>query len=105
MPLLRWIVLALLIWWVFRRLERYLGLRSGGARPPERPTPRPRPADPWEVLGVDRNASQREIRRAFHQRMSEYHPDKVRDLGSELQDLASEKAKQISAAYQKLKQR
>jgi DnaJ like chaperone protein len=31
--------------------------------------------------------------------MSQYHPDKVATLGQELQDLATQKSQQISAAY------
>lgn len=53
----------------------------------------------WEVLEVPRDASMDEIRQAYRLRMSEYHPDKVSALGTELRDLASRKAKDINAAY------
>ncbi|XVF08306.1 hypothetical protein REPUB_Repub06bG0215200 [Reevesia pubescens] len=32
--------------------------------------------DPYKVLGVDKNASQREIQKAFHKLSLQYHPDK-----------------------------
>ena len=72
------------------------------------PYPRPGPTDdaaprlppPYAVLGVSSSASLEEIHLAFRQPMREYHPDRVADLGDELRDLAEEKAKAISEAYQ-----
>lgn len=54
----------------------------------------------WEVvLGVQRTAKVEEIRRAYKFQMSQYHPDKVAALGSELRSLAERKSKDINAAY------
>lgn len=52
-----------------------------------------------EVLGTKSNASRDEIRKAYRQRMSEYHPDKVAQLGKELREVAERKSKEINAAY------
>jgi hypothetical protein len=58
------------------------------------------PPPAWcEVLGVSRVASIDEIRQAFRERMSEYHPDKVATLGVEIRDLAERKAKEINLSY------
>ncbi|KAL0338163.1 UNVERIFIED_CONTAM: DnaJ protein ERDJ3A [Sesamum angustifolium] len=45
------------------------------------------------VLGVDRNASQREIQKAFHKLSLQYHPDKNKNKG------AQEKFSEINNAY------
>jgi len=43
------------------------------------------------------------IKSAYKQRMMEYHPDKVNNLGKELQNLAENKTKEINEAYEFLK--
>ncbi|XP_031128517.1 dnaJ protein ERDJ3A isoform X1 [Ipomoea triloba] len=49
--------------------------------------------DPYKVLGVDKNASQREIQKAFHKLSLKYHPDKNKEKG------AQEKFSEINNAY------
>ncbi|KAL2500230.1 DnaJ protein ERDJ3A [Forsythia ovata] len=49
--------------------------------------------DLYKVLGVDRNASQREIQKAFHKLSLQYHPDKNKNKG------AQEKFAEINNAY------
>lgn len=61
--------------------------------------------EPHSVLGVEKGAKQEEIREAYRRKMSEYHPDKVRHLGAELQKLAHEKSLAIQKAYEILKER
>jgi hypothetical protein len=58
--------------------------------------------DPYEVLGVSENATEAEIRQAYLQKIKEYHPDKVANLGKELRDLAESKSKEINLAYDEL---
>jgi DnaJ-class molecular chaperone len=48
---------------------------------------------------VPANATQPEIKMAYHRRMQKYHPDKVSGLGAELQSLALKKTQEITAAY------
>ncbi|KAK7260596.1 hypothetical protein RIF29_26781 [Crotalaria pallida] len=50
--------------------------------------------DPYKVLGVDKNASQRDIQKAFHKLSLQYHPDKNKNKG------AQEKFSQINNAYE-----
>jgi len=52
------------------------------------------------ILGVAADASAEEIRRAYQQRIAEYHPDKVAALGAELRELAERKSKEINLAYE-----
>lgn len=57
--------------------------------------------DPYEVLGVSPNASDDEIKNAYRNLARKYHPDKYKD--SDLADLATEKMKEINAAYDQIK--
>ncbi|XP_023529005.1 dnaJ protein ERDJ3A [Cucurbita pepo subsp. pepo] len=50
--------------------------------------------DPYKVLGVERNASQREIQKAFHKLSLQYHPDKNKKKS------AQHKFEEINNAYE-----
>lgn len=56
--------------------------------------------DPYEVLGVPRNASKEEIRAAYRELVKKYHPDRYQ--GNPLADLAKEKLQEINEAYDAL---
>jgi curved DNA-binding protein CbpA len=53
----------------------------------------------YELLGVGRSSDLDTIRRAFRREIARYHPDKVMHLGRELQQLASERAAELTVAY------
>lgn len=61
----------------------------------------PEEADPYEVLGVDRSASDAEIKSAWRKLTRENHPDKLvaEGLPQEFVDQANEKMANINAAY------
>jgi hypothetical protein len=52
-----------------------------------------------EILGVSAQATADQIREAYKRLISQYHPDKVDNLGQELKDLAEHKTREITAAY------
>jgi molecular chaperone DnaJ len=54
--------------------------------------------DPYKILGVSRNASDDEIKRAYRELVKKYHPDKY--AGNPLADLVEEKMKEINEAYE-----
>ena len=74
--------------------------RGPGARPPP---PGPLRADPYVVLGIDRTANERDIKRAYRKLMSQHHPDKLGDVPDELKRRAEERAREINAAYERVK--
>jgi DnaJ-domain-containing protein 1 len=58
--------------------------------------------DPYAVLGLKANATKEEIRAAYRDLMTKYHPDKVAHLGVEFQEIAKTKALELNRAYQML---
>jgi preprotein translocase subunit Sec63 len=61
--------------------------------------------DPYEILGVEKNADMAAIRRAYQEKIRQYHPDLVAKMGPEIQELARQKSQKINNAYQELKKK
>ncbi len=60
---------------------------------------------PEAILGVRPGATQEEIRKAYIEKVQQYHPDKVAHLGPKLRDFAEAEIKRLNAAYEILKGR
>ena len=58
--------------------------------------------DPYRVLGIDSGASVEEIKHAYRELASKYHPDKLEHLGDDFKALAETRFKEIQQAYQEL---
>jgi hypothetical protein len=100
----------------YRLVSNYLTPNTGGqSRPPPNPGngessrqeweknwEQPAPNGPaWhEVLGVPETADFAQIEHAYRVKISQYHPDKVAQLGEDIRQLAEAKSKEINAAYE-----
>jgi DnaJ like chaperone protein len=109
-PVRGWIDDAVVMVLLYRYVSKYLARRRSRAKPAdtgqaEQPRSSDRgnsPKTPYEVLGVSPSATEEQIRSAYRKLASQYHPDKVAHLGSELQELAEKRFKEIQTAYQHL---
>lgn len=59
----------------------------------------------YKVLGVEANATDDEIKKAYRQMAIKFHPDKVSQMGEEYQKGAKEKFQKIQEAYEAIKKR
>ena len=101
------LVLLLLAYWFIKRVlpggyGQYRSRSYGGSQQERPASAQETGKDPYEILGVPRNASQQEIKSAFRKQAQRYHPDRVSHLGEEFQQLAKEKFQEIQEAYEML---
>jgi DnaJ like chaperone protein len=76
---------------------------GGGSRGRSRQSTVATSQNAYEILGVDRNVSDEEVKEAYRKLARKYHPDKVSHLGKEFTSIAEEKFKAINDAYQNIK--
>jgi len=57
--------------------------------------------DAYQLLGVDRHASDQEVKKAYRRQMNQHHPDKLvsKGLPEEMMELANKKVQDIRNAY------
>ncbi len=69
----------------------------------KRTTPNANPA--YVVLGVTQDASESEVKKAYREKVKEFHPDKIvsKGLPEEFLDFAEEKFKEVNEAYETIK--
>lgn len=103
------ILILLSVWWWARQQARspHQGEKepedsNRGQKAPGATAEAEQRWDPYKVLGVERGASREQIARAYREQMKRYHPDRVADLGKELQEVAHRKTIEIQRAYEEL---
>lgn len=91
--------------YAYAHTGRYGSTRPGGGHGggSQRPPQRPSEVDPYTVLGIARGASDRDIKQAYRRLMSQHHPDKLGDVPPEIKQRAEERAREINAAYERIK--
>lgn len=67
---------------------------------------RPSLSDAYAVLGVSREASDAEVKKAYRRLMSRHHPDKLaaNGLPEDMREVAAEKTREILAAYEQVRE-
>lgn len=58
------------------------------------------PGAAYEVLEIPSSASNEEVKKAYRRMAMKYHPDKVAQLGDDVQKAAGEKFKKVQQAYE-----
>ncbi len=93
----------------FKRLERMVhaqqafhGRAGGGYGGASQAPPKNMLAEAYEALGVEKTASDAEVKKAYRRQMNQHHPDKLvaKGLPEEMIKLANEKSHEINAAYE-----
>ena len=82
------------------------GFGQQGYRAPGQSAPKTSLNDAYSILGVDKSASDAEVKKAYRRLMSQHHPDKLvaKGLPEEMVKDATEKTQQIKDAYEQVKE-
>lgn len=59
----------------------------------------------YKILGLEENATDEDVKRAYRKMAVKFHPDKVAQMGEEFQKGAKEKFQKIQEAYEAIKKR
>ena len=59
----------------------------------------------YTILGLDENASDDEVKKAYRKIVKKYHPDKLTDVGEDVVKLAKEKFQSVQDAYAKIRKK
>lgn len=59
--------------------------------------------DPYKVLGLTKNATDDEVKKAYRRLAMKYHPDKVEGLGEDMKKNAEAQFREINEAYEQIK--
>lgn len=57
----------------------------------------------YKILGIDANATDDEVKKAYREMAKKYHPDKVAYLGEDVRKSAEQKLQEVNDAYDKIK--
>lgn len=96
---------------LLRQIGRDLGIRAGDAasiaamfrRRNAEAKAREDAADDYRILGIEKGATDDEVRKAYRRMAMKCHPDKVAHLGPEFQRDAEAKFRRVNEAYERIK--
>lgn len=57
----------------------------------------------YKILGIDVNATDDEVKKAYREMAKKYHPDKVAYLGEDVRKSAEQKLQEVNEAYEKIR--
>ncbi len=57
----------------------------------------------YKILGINSNATDEEVKKAYREMAKKYHPDKVAYLGEDVRKSAEQKLQEVNEAYEKIK--
>ena len=57
----------------------------------------------WDILGTTSQATMEDVKRAYRDKVRQYHPDKVAGLAPEFTQLAEQRTRELNAALQQAK--
>ncbi len=57
----------------------------------------------YEILKIENHANNDEIKKAYIERIKEYHPDRLENFGDDLKELAIKRTQEINQAYSLIK--
>lgn len=57
----------------------------------------------YKILGIDANATDDDVKKAYREMAKKYHPDKVAYLGDDVRKSAEEKLQEVNEAYDKIR--
>jgi len=93
---------------LLRRLEDMMkaGFGQGAYQSTARPVQTRSLADAYAILGVEKSATDAQVKKAYRRLMSQHHPDKLvaKGLPEQMIQDATEKTQQIKDAYEQIKQ-
>lgn len=87
---------------ILLKIAHYLGISSADYNSTNATYKQDSTAD-YEILEIQPNATNDEVKKAYRKMAVKYHPDKVAHLGEEVQKAADEKFKRLNQAYESIK--
>ena len=57
----------------------------------------------YKILGIDANATDDDVKKAYREMAKKYHPDKVAYLGEDVRKSAEQKLQEVNEAYDKIR--
>ncbi|MCB1197162.1 MAG: J domain-containing protein [Bdellovibrionota bacterium] len=93
--MLRPLILAACIFFILQFLKKTFQSSYTSPTKPSR--------NPYEILGIEKNASKEQIKQAYHQQLAQNHPDKVAHMSKDIQATAHAKTHDIQWAFEQLR--